>query len=208
MSYKIALYPGDGGRPRGHRRGTQGARGPSASFDFTLFDWNCGLYASTGSCAPEDYLDRLMPFDAILLGALGDAEGPDHIAVEPLLAMRKGFDQYVNIRPRRALRRRRLPAEKRQARRNRYGRNPREHRGASIPASGSTLRGNAARRRRCRSTTSRGWVPSGSYDTRSKPRVNANAGTSPASPSPNALKYSMVFLWTRCSPTSRRTIPT
>ncbi len=100
MSYKIALYPGDGVGPEVIAEARKVLEALPVTFDFTLFDWNSGLYASTGSCAPEDYLDRLMPFDAILLGALGDAaKAPDHIAVEPLLAMRKGFDQYVNIRP-------------------------------------------------------------------------------------------------------------
>ncbi len=100
MAYKVALYPGDGVGPEVIAEARRVLEALPASFEFTLFDWNSSLYASTGRCAPRDYLDRLMPFDAILLGALGDAsKAPDHIAVEPLLSMRKGFDQYVNIRP-------------------------------------------------------------------------------------------------------------
>jgi tartrate dehydrogenase/decarboxylase/D-malate dehydrogenase len=64
------------------------------------FDWNSGLYARLGRCTPEDYIEQLSRFDAILFGALGDKRrAPENVAVEPLLEMRKRFDQYVNYRP-------------------------------------------------------------------------------------------------------------
>jgi tartrate dehydrogenase/decarboxylase/D-malate dehydrogenase len=100
MPYKIALYPGDGVGPEVITEARKVLEHLPVELEFTLFDWSTGLYKKTGRCAPEDYLDRLNPFDAILLGALGDAaKAPDHISIEPLLGMRKGFDQYVNIRP-------------------------------------------------------------------------------------------------------------
>lgn len=100
MSYKIALYPGDGIGPEVVAEARKVLMRLPVEFEFTEFDWNAKLFKKTGRCAPEDYLERLMPFDAIMLGALGDAtKAPDHIAIEPLLGMRKGFDQYVNIRP-------------------------------------------------------------------------------------------------------------
>jgi tartrate dehydrogenase/decarboxylase/D-malate dehydrogenase len=50
--------------------------------------------------APDDLLDRLRPFDAVFLGALGDpGRIPDHITLEPLIRMRQGFDQYACVRP-------------------------------------------------------------------------------------------------------------
>jgi isocitrate/isopropylmalate dehydrogenase len=49
---------------------------------------------------PDDALEVLKPFDAIFLGCIGDAaKVPDHISLEALLRIRKGFDQYVNLRP-------------------------------------------------------------------------------------------------------------
>ena len=100
MAHKIALYPGDGVGPEVIAEAGKVLEHLPVELEFTLFDWSTGLYKETGRCAPEDYLDRLKPFDAILLGALGDAaKAPDHISIEPLLAMRKGFDQYVNMRP-------------------------------------------------------------------------------------------------------------
>src|SRR6056297_684003 len=100
MSYKVALYPGDGVGPEVVNEAKKVLDTCGLDIDYTMIDWSTKLYKSTGLCAPEDYIDQLKPYDAILLGAVGNAENaPDHVAVEPLLGMRKGFDQYVNIRP-------------------------------------------------------------------------------------------------------------
>ena len=49
---------------------------------------------------PADALDTLSRFDAIFLGCIGDANKmPDHLSLTMLLDIRKGFDQYVNLRP-------------------------------------------------------------------------------------------------------------
>ena len=53
---------------------------------------------------PEDGLEQLRPFDAILLGAVGAPEVPDHVSLWGLLIpIRRDFDQYVNLRPVRLL---------------------------------------------------------------------------------------------------------
>jgi tartrate dehydrogenase/decarboxylase / D-malate dehydrogenase len=100
MAYRIALYPGDGVGPEVISQAKKVLDCLGLPLEYRALDWNTTLYAKTGACAPADYLEQLRPFDAILLGALGNAKNaPDHVAVEPLLGMRKGFDQYVNIRP-------------------------------------------------------------------------------------------------------------
>src|SRR5437763_1468121 len=49
---------------------------------------------------PEDGWDTLTKHDAILLGAIGSPEVPDHVTIHGvLLPMRRKFDQYVNLRP-------------------------------------------------------------------------------------------------------------
>jgi tartrate dehydrogenase/decarboxylase/D-malate dehydrogenase len=49
---------------------------------------------------PEDFLEVLRPFDAILLGAVGwPAELPDHVTLAPLVTLRQRFDQYACVRP-------------------------------------------------------------------------------------------------------------
>jgi tartrate dehydrogenase/decarboxylase/D-malate dehydrogenase len=53
---------------------------------------------------PEDGLEQLRPFDAIYLGAIGYPGVPDHVSLWGLLIpIRRGFKQYVNLRPVRLL---------------------------------------------------------------------------------------------------------
>ena len=53
---------------------------------------------------PEDGLEQLRPFDAIFLGAVGYPSVPDHVSLWGLLIpIRRGFQQYVNLRPVRLL---------------------------------------------------------------------------------------------------------
>lgn len=53
---------------------------------------------------PEDGIEQLQDFDAILLGAVGDPDVPDHISLRGLLLrIRHDFDQYINLRPVRLL---------------------------------------------------------------------------------------------------------
>jgi tartrate dehydrogenase/decarboxylase / D-malate dehydrogenase len=100
MPYRIALYPGDGIGKEVVLEARKALESTGADFQFTEFNWNSSLYLKTGKCAPPDFLDRLKPFDAVLLGALGDAsKAPDHISIEPLLEIRRGFDLYANLRP-------------------------------------------------------------------------------------------------------------
>ena len=74
------------------------------AFQYTHFPWGCEYYLREGRMMPEDGLDTLRNFDAIFLGAVGYPGVPDHISLRDLLLrIRKGFDQYVNVRPVRLL---------------------------------------------------------------------------------------------------------
>ena len=73
-------------------------------FAFESFDWGSDLYRRTGRMMPKDGLRRLEGFDAILFGAVGAPDIPDHITLWDLrLAICQGFDQYANVRPTRLL---------------------------------------------------------------------------------------------------------
>jgi tartrate dehydrogenase/decarboxylase/D-malate dehydrogenase len=49
---------------------------------------------------PEDGLEQIRNHDAIYLGAVGFPGVPDHISVWGLLIpIRRGFQQYANVRP-------------------------------------------------------------------------------------------------------------
>ncbi len=107
-SYRVALIPGDGiGKEvvpaavevlEAAVRPGRAPAGPGLSFQ--SFDWGCEYYLRAGRMMPEDGLEQLRRFDAILLGAIGDPSVPDHISLRDLLLrIRFGFDLYVNLRP-------------------------------------------------------------------------------------------------------------
>lgn len=107
-SYKIAVIEGDGiGRevvPEGIRVLEAAARRFNLSFSWQHFDWSCQTYLQTGRMMPEDGLEQLRPHDAIYLGAIGYPGVPDHVSLWGLLIpIRRGFKEYVNLRPARLL---------------------------------------------------------------------------------------------------------
>jgi len=74
-------------------------------FSYAEFPWGCGYYAEHGAMAPKGFLDTLRGFDTIFLGAVGFPGVPDHVSLWGLLLpIRRGFEQYVNLRPVRILR--------------------------------------------------------------------------------------------------------
>jgi tartrate dehydrogenase/decarboxylase/D-malate dehydrogenase len=108
MNYRIALIPGDGIGlevvPEGVRVLQEIAGRHNFSMKFTEFPYSCDYYSRHGVMMPADGLERLRPFDAILLGAVGSPAIPDHVSLWGLLIpIRRSFDQYVNMRPVRLL---------------------------------------------------------------------------------------------------------
>lgn len=108
MAYNIALIPGDGiGReviPEGVKALETLAKRYEFDLAFTEFPFSCSYYLEHGEMMPEDGLEQLSPFDAILLGAVGDPAVADHVSLWGLLLpIRRRFDQYVNLRPVRLL---------------------------------------------------------------------------------------------------------
>jgi tartrate dehydrogenase/decarboxylase/D-malate dehydrogenase len=106
--YCIAAIPGDGiGQevvPEGQRVLEAAAAKFGITLDWTHLPWDCSSYARTGRIMPKDGLDRLRGFDAIFLGAVGWPGVPDHVSLwDMLIPIRRGFDQYVNLRPVRLL---------------------------------------------------------------------------------------------------------
>jgi tartrate dehydrogenase/decarboxylase/D-malate dehydrogenase len=103
-SYNIAVIEGDGiGRevvPEGIRVLEAAAGRFGFSLSWKRFDWSCQSYLTSGQMMPADGLERLRSFDAIFLGAVGWPGVPDHVSLWGLLIpIRRGFKQYVNIRP-------------------------------------------------------------------------------------------------------------
>jgi len=64
------------------------------------FDWGGDRYLKTGEVLPEDAVDTLKKFDAILLGAIGHPDvKPGILEKGILLQLRFSLDQYINLRP-------------------------------------------------------------------------------------------------------------
>ncbi len=107
---KVAVIAGDGIGPEVVGAGVQVLEAAaeidaSIELDFTEFPWGCEYYLEHGRMMPEDGLETLVGFDAIYLGAVGWPTVPDHVSLWGLLLpIRRGFDQYVNLRPARLLR--------------------------------------------------------------------------------------------------------
>jgi tartrate dehydrogenase/decarboxylase/D-malate dehydrogenase len=74
------------------------------AFEFVHYDWGSDYYKKHGLMMPEDGLVELKKSDAILFGAVGAPDVPDHITLWGLrLKICQGFDQFANVRPTRVL---------------------------------------------------------------------------------------------------------
>ena len=104
-AYHVAVIPGDGiGRDVTNEAikvlNAVAQKDGTFRFAFTEFPWGCEYYLKTGKMMDDDGMDVLKKFDAIFLGAVGYPDVPDHISLRDLLIkIRRGFDQYVNLRP-------------------------------------------------------------------------------------------------------------
>jgi tartrate dehydrogenase/decarboxylase/D-malate dehydrogenase len=103
-THRIAVYPGDGIGPEVTAEAVRVLeavqRHADFRLDFTTLPWGAALWEKTGKVVPDDFLEVLRPFDAILLGAVGWPERiADHITLAPLVKIRQTFDQYACVRP-------------------------------------------------------------------------------------------------------------
>ncbi len=98
------MIPGDGIGKETTPQGLRVLEAAARRFDFALkldeYDWSCERWQKTGAMMPANGLDQLRGSDSIFLGAVGWPGVPDHVSLWGLLIpIRRGFDQYVNLRP-------------------------------------------------------------------------------------------------------------
>jgi tartrate dehydrogenase/decarboxylase/D-malate dehydrogenase len=101
---KIAVIPGDGIGNEVVPEGIRVLEAAGARFGLAYawdhLDWSCQRFAKTGAMMPADGLEQIAKHDAIFLGAVGWPGVPDHVSLWGLLIpIRRGFQQYVNLRP-------------------------------------------------------------------------------------------------------------
>jgi tartrate dehydrogenase/decarboxylase/D-malate dehydrogenase len=104
QTFTIAVIAGDGVGPEvvphAMRVLEAAGRRHQVTFSFQEFDWGSEHYFRWGRMMPAGALELLQPCDAILLGAVGHPEIPDHTTLNGLLLpIRRAFDQYANLRP-------------------------------------------------------------------------------------------------------------
>ena len=104
MAYDVAVIPGDGiGKevvPAAIQVVDRAAELHGFEVRWTHYPWGCDHYLETGAMMPDDGLAQLGRHQAVLFGAVGHPDVPDHVSLWGLLIpMRRGFHQYVNLRP-------------------------------------------------------------------------------------------------------------
>jgi tartrate dehydrogenase/decarboxylase/D-malate dehydrogenase len=104
-TFRVAVIGGDGIGPevidQAVRVAEAGLRhDPGARIDWERLPWSSAYYKATGRMMPDDGWDVLRRHDAILLGAIGHPDVPDHVTLHGLLLpLRRKFDLYLNLRP-------------------------------------------------------------------------------------------------------------
>ena len=104
QTFTIGVIAGDGVGvevvPQARRVLEKAGRKYDVSFAFQDFDWGSNHFFRWGRMMPAGAIDLLQPCDAILLGAVGHPDIPDHTTLNGLLLpIRRAFDQYANVRP-------------------------------------------------------------------------------------------------------------
>ncbi len=108
--YNIAVIPGDGIGQEVAAAAVEALLVCAESdggfaLNVAKFDWGSERYKKFGTLMPADGIERLKQFDAILFGAAGSRDLPDHVTLWGLrLAICQSLDQYANVRPARTLR--------------------------------------------------------------------------------------------------------
>lgn len=104
LEMRIALIPGDGIGSEVASSARQVlevlAKSHAINLSIDTFDWSCERYLAQGAMMPEDGIDTLRGYNAVLLGAVGRPDVADHVSLWGLLIpIRRAFQQYVNLRP-------------------------------------------------------------------------------------------------------------
>jgi 3-isopropylmalate dehydrogenase len=99
-THRIAVVGGDGIGPEVTAEAVKVVRASGVPVETVDFDLGGRRYLATGDVLPDDALEELRGFDAILLGAVGTPEVPPGVLERGLLLrLRFELDLYVNQRP-------------------------------------------------------------------------------------------------------------
>jgi 3-isopropylmalate dehydrogenase len=103
-THRVAVIGGDGIGPEVTAEALKVVAAAGVALETKEFDLGAARYQRTGDVLPDETLEELRSFDAILLGAVGPAIGdtsipPGTLERGLLLKMRFELDLYINMRP-------------------------------------------------------------------------------------------------------------
>ena len=103
-NYRVAVIGGDGIGPEVVNAALEVVDACGVKLDTHAYDLGAAHYLATGEVLPDEVLEELRSFDAIMLGAVGPPVGstdvPDGLLERGLLLrLRFDLDLYVNLRP-------------------------------------------------------------------------------------------------------------
>lgn len=100
-AHRVAVIAGDGIGPEVIDQAIRVAEAVcSGAIEWNPLPWGSEYYLKNKRIMPADGWDVLKEHDAVLMGAVGHPDVPEHETVHGLLLpMRRNFDQYVNLRP-------------------------------------------------------------------------------------------------------------
>ncbi|MDG2262640.1 MAG: 3-isopropylmalate dehydrogenase, partial [Actinomycetota bacterium] len=100
MSHRVAVIGGDGIGPEVVTVALDVVAAAGVELDTTDFHLGGARYLEDGTVLPDEILEELRGFHAILLGAVGNPEVPPGIIERGLLLKaRFALDTYINLRP-------------------------------------------------------------------------------------------------------------
>src|SRR5579862_7575676 len=102
--HRVAVIGGDGIGPEVVAEALKVVAAAGVLLDTVDYDLGAGRFRRTGEVLPDQVLDELRGFDAIMLGAVGPPVGdttvpPGTLERGLLLRLRFELDLYVNLRP-------------------------------------------------------------------------------------------------------------
>jgi len=100
VAHRVGIIGGDGIGPEVTAVAVDVVRAAGVALDTVDYDLGGRRYLATGEVLPDETLEQLREYDAILLGAVGTPEVPPGVLERGLLLkMRFALDLYVNLRP-------------------------------------------------------------------------------------------------------------
>ncbi len=100
MTHRVGIIGGDGIGPEVTEVALAVIEAAGVTLDTTDYDLGGRRYLSTGEVLPDEVLEEIRGFDAVLLGAVGTPDVPPGVIERGLLLrLRFELDLYVNLRP-------------------------------------------------------------------------------------------------------------